>query len=72
MADSKSTLTLTVKEIGALADRLEARAASVLMRDQPQLCADMQQAARLLRFLICSGAVQQSAVVGPAPIRPPR
>jgi hypothetical protein len=69
MADSKSTLTLTVKEIGALADRLEARATSVLMRDQPQQCADLEHAACLLRFLLCSGAIKQSIVIGPAPAR---
>ena len=63
MAGAKSTLTLTVNEIGALADRLEARAASVLMRDQPQQCTDMQQAAGLLRVLLGNGAIKQSIVI---------
>jgi hypothetical protein len=63
MADAKLTLTLTVDEISALADRLEARAASVLMRDQPQQCADMQRAAHLLRFLLCSGVVHKTVVI---------
>jgi len=63
MADAKLTLTLTVDEISALADRLEARAASVVMRDQPQQCADMQRAAHLLRFLLCSGVVHKTVVI---------
>ena len=63
MADAKLTLTLTVDEISALADRLEARAASVLMRDQPQQCADMQRAAHLLRFLLCSGVVHKTVII---------
>ena len=63
MADAKLTLTLTVDEISALADRLEARAVSVVMRDQPQQCADMQRAAHLLRFLLCSGVVHKTVVI---------
>jgi hypothetical protein len=39
---------LTVKEMSALASRFEARAASILMRDQPQLQSDMRLAARLI------------------------
>jgi hypothetical protein len=34
MADWKLTLPMTIDEIRALADRLEARGTSVLMRDQ--------------------------------------
>jgi hypothetical protein len=39
---------LTVKEMSALASRFEARASSVLLRDQPQLQSDMRLAARLI------------------------
>lgn len=39
---------LNVKEMSALASRFEARAASVLLRDQPQLQSDMRLAARLI------------------------
>jgi hypothetical protein len=39
---------LTHKEMSALASRFEARAASVLLRDQPQLQSDMRLAARLI------------------------
>jgi hypothetical protein len=39
---------LTVKEMSALANRFEARAASVLLRDQPQMQSDMRLAARLI------------------------
>ena len=39
---------LTVQEMSALARRFEARAASVLLRDQPQLQSDMRLAARLI------------------------
>jgi hypothetical protein len=51
MADWKLTLPMTIDEIRALADRLEARGTSVLMRDQPAQCADLECAARLLRLL---------------------
>ena len=40
---------LTAKEMGALARRFEARAASVLLRDQPQMQSDMRLAARLIK-----------------------
>jgi hypothetical protein len=39
---------LTAKEMSALAIRFEARAASVLLRDQPELQSDMRLAARLI------------------------
>jgi hypothetical protein len=39
---------LTAKEMSALAGRFEARAASVLLRDQPQMQSDMRLAARLI------------------------
>jgi hypothetical protein len=39
---------LTAKEMNALASRFEARAASVLLRDQPQMQSDMRLAARLI------------------------
>jgi hypothetical protein len=39
---------LTVQEMSALARRFEARAASVLLRDQPYLQSDMRLAARLI------------------------
>jgi hypothetical protein len=48
---------MTIDEIRALADRLEARGTSVLMRDQPAQCADLERAAYLLRFLAGSNAL---------------
>jgi hypothetical protein len=48
---------MTIDEIRALADRLEARGTSVLMRDQPAQCADLERAAHLLRFLAGSDAL---------------
>jgi hypothetical protein len=39
---------LTAEEMSALARRFEARAASVLLRDQPQMQSDMRLAARLI------------------------
>jgi hypothetical protein len=57
MADWKLTLPLTIDEIRALADRLEARGTSVLMRDQPAQCADLAHAAHLLRLLAGSNAL---------------
>jgi hypothetical protein len=40
--------SLTVEEMSALANRFEARAESVLLRDQPQMQSDMRLAARLI------------------------
>lgn len=39
---------LTHREMSALAQRFEARAASVLLRDQPELQSDMWLAARII------------------------
>jgi hypothetical protein len=39
---------LTIEEMSALANRFEARAESVLLRDQPQMQSDMRLAARLI------------------------
>jgi hypothetical protein len=39
---------LTLQEMSALARRFEARAESVLLRDQPQMQSDMRLAARLI------------------------
>ncbi len=39
---------LTAQEMCALASRFEARAASILLRDQPQMQSDMRLAARLI------------------------
>lgn len=39
---------LTLQEMSALASRFEARAASIVLRDQPQMQADMRLAARLI------------------------
>jgi hypothetical protein len=39
---------LTAKEMSALARRFEARAASILLSDQPQMQSDMRLAARLI------------------------
>jgi hypothetical protein len=57
MADRKLTLSMTIDEIRALADRLEARGTSVLMKDQPAQCADLECAAYLLRLLANSYAL---------------
>ena len=40
--------SLTAEEMSALANRFEARAESVLLRDQPQMQSDMRLAARLI------------------------
>jgi hypothetical protein len=39
---------LTAQEMNALARRFEARAASILLSDQPQMQSDMRLAARLI------------------------
>jgi hypothetical protein len=66
MADPKLTLPMTIDEIHALADRLEARGTSVLMRDQPAQCADLERAAYLLRLLAGSDALSPA---GRRPLR---
>jgi hypothetical protein len=60
MAELKLAPTMAVDEIRALADRLEARGTSVLMRDQPAQCADLECAAHLLRMLAGSGAISRN------------
>jgi hypothetical protein len=47
---------LTIQEMSALARRFEARAESVLLRDQPQLQSDMRMAARLIYELTGNAA----------------
>lgn len=47
MAHNK-IVSLTAEEMSALANRFEARAESVLLRDQPQMQSDMRLAARLI------------------------
>jgi len=50
-------MTMRVDEINALADRLLARAESMLLRDQPDMQADMRLAARLLAHLLQTGLI---------------
>jgi len=57
MAESKPTSTdtasqMTPDEVRGLAQRLRARAASVLMRDQPHQQSDLTQAAALIDRLV--------------------
>jgi hypothetical protein len=47
--------SLTVEEMSALANRFEARARSVLLRDQPQMQSDMRLAAKLI-YELAGGA----------------
>ena len=47
MAHNK-IVSLTAEEMSALANRFQARAESVLLRDQPQMQSDMRLAARLI------------------------
>ncbi|HLK80412.1 MAG TPA: hypothetical protein VKT99_02810 [Xanthobacteraceae bacterium] len=50
MAHNK-IVSLTAEEMSALANRFEARAESVLLRDQPQMQSDMRLAAKLINEL---------------------
>ncbi len=43
---------LTAVDIGALADRLAARGASLILRDSPEIAGDMTTASRTLRRLM--------------------
>ena len=56
MAENKSTSpaiqTLSPAEMSGLARRLQARADSVLLRDQPEQQSDMRAAARLVERLV--------------------
>jgi hypothetical protein len=55
MAESDSTpnrpMVLTGVDISALADRLAARGASLVFRDQPEITGDMTLASRVIRRL---------------------
>jgi hypothetical protein len=55
-------VTLTVKDINGLADRLENRARSVVFKDQPELCNDMRAAARLCRHVVRTWVTTSVAV----------
>jgi hypothetical protein len=57
---------LTHKEMSALASRFEARAASVLLRDQPQLQSDMRLAARLIHEWTGRAGTDQPPAATPA------
>jgi hypothetical protein len=57
MADSKPSTTISPNEIGKLADRLAARADSILS-ELPAQCADLRSAARLIRALLKAGAIK--------------
>lgn len=51
---------LTQNEMSALARRFEARAASVLLRDQPELQSDMWLAARLINEWALARTTEQA------------
>jgi len=46
----------TRNDISMLADRLAQRSRSILLSDQPNLCWDMRAAAKLLMWMIETGA----------------
>jgi hypothetical protein len=52
VAHESNVARLTAKEMSALASRLEARAGSFLLSDQPQMQSDMRLAARLINEFI--------------------
>ncbi len=54
---------LTVEEMNALANRFEARAESVLLRDQPQMQSDMRLAAKLIYELITNSIGSRGVIV---------
>jgi hypothetical protein len=48
-------MTYTRADIEVLAQRLNDRAASVLLFDMPMLCRDLKSAARVLRWMLANG-----------------
>jgi len=48
-------LHFTRYEIGALAERCEARGTSRMLRDRPELCRDLNCAAAILRWMLEQG-----------------
>jgi hypothetical protein len=58
MAGNDNVRMITPPELVALSDRLTGRANSVLLRDQPNLAADLRLAARVIRKLIIEGIVR--------------
>jgi hypothetical protein len=62
-AQNPKLVTLTVRDINSLAERLENRAKSVVFRDQPEVCNDMTTAARLCRHVVRVGWVITSVAI---------
>jgi len=60
---------ITENEIDALSDRLLASADSVLLRDRPEMQADMRMAARILRRFLQDGTVFGYVKVDDGPLR---
>jgi hypothetical protein len=56
-------LLYTRSDIQTLADRLEQRAASIVLFDMPQLQRDMRAAAMLLRYMLVNGMPVSSAEI---------
>jgi hypothetical protein len=56
-------LTYTRADIETLAERLEQRAASIILFDMPQLQRDMRAAAMLLRYMLANGMPVTSAEI---------
>ena len=56
-------LLYTRDDIGVLAERLEQRAASIMLFDMPQLQRDMKAAAMLLRYMLTNGMPVTSAEI---------
>lgn len=50
--------SLTAEEMSALATRFQARAESVLLRDQPQMQSDMRLAAKLIYELAANAPTE--------------
>jgi len=52
---TRNPITLRVDEIGELAERLRDRGESRMLRDMPELQADLLLAARLLHYFLQTG-----------------
>jgi hypothetical protein len=59
-AQNNGPITLTAKEVTALCDRLEARSATFLLRNEPEQARDLVVAARLCRHFLKVGWIKTS------------
>jgi hypothetical protein len=64
MANTNGKLRIAPKEIFALAERLQGRATSIVLKDLPDTQRDILTAARLLKHLLENGVITTAITLG--------